>query len=540
MRTERPVLFLDRLRASDLLDRAQLAELARCPEARSTDPRALARVVLERGWLTTHQLNLVAQGRGRELHVGAYVLLEKLGEGGMGAVYKAQQRRLNRLVALKVIRKDKLRSAATVRRFYREVQAAGQLHHPNIVHAYDAGQAGGTHYLAMEYVEGTDLAQLVRQHGPLPVPQACAYVRQAALGLQHACKRGLVHRDIKPSNLLVTRAAASAEAAPSSVRPGPEGVVKILDMGLARLQGPAEGKNNLTRLGTVLGTPEYLAPEQALNARTADIRSDLYSLGCTLYFLLTGQPPFRGEDLSQVLLAHQLEQAVPVTQLRQDVPAQVQTILDRLMAKRPADRFQKPTELVAALDRLRPADAASSGPWAAVPERRVASAKNEWAALALGGPDAPPARNGRSGWHRLLVGLVAATLAVLLVALVVVGMVLVLRFAGAAAGSATLPAHPPVVEGVRPSSSEAVGPTGRYPATETPASRPVASPRPTERAASLPPPRPPVNLPAGSWPSDALRRLAVQQRHSDPSLEQFAALVHSHEDELTGFLDKAK
>src|SRR5262249_42521945 len=195
-----------------------------------------------------------------------------------------------------VIRRDRLKSPEAVQRFYQEVQAAAHLSHPNIVLAYDAGPAGTTHYLSMEFVDGHDLARVVKERGPLPVAQACDYIRQAALGLQHAHERGMVHRDIKPHNLLVAATPAEQRAG------GPAwGVVKILDMGLARLQqGLSEQERGLTRTGAVIGTPDFLAPEQALNSRAADVRSDLYSLGCTFYYLLAGHAPFHAESLTQL------------------------------------------------------------------------------------------------------------------------------------------------------------------------------------------------------------------------------------------------
>ena len=200
----------------------------------------------------------------------------------MGEVFKARHPKLGRVVALKLIRKERLDNPAAVRRFHREVQAAAQLEHPHIVRAYDADEAGDLHYFVMEYVEGTDLARLVKRDGPLTVDRACDYVRQAALGLQHAYERGMVHRDIKPANLLLT---AKGD------------VVKVLDMGLARLDRPekdAGASSTLTQEGAVMGTPDYIAPEQARDSHTVDIRADLYSLGCTLYFLLAGRVPFPG------------------------------------------------------------------------------------------------------------------------------------------------------------------------------------------------------------------------------------------------------
>jgi serine/threonine-protein kinase len=335
MATDQTSPLLERLRQSDLLEADQLEEVAALPESRDPDPRVLGRWLLRSGWLTRFQINQVGQGRGKDLSIGPYVLLDLLGEGGMGQVFKARHRHMQRIVALKVIRKERLASEAAVKRFYQEAQAAAQLQHPNIAIAYDAGPAGNTHYFAMEYVDGQDLSRLVRDSGPLPAALACEYVRQAALGLQHAHERGLVHRDVKPANLLVS--GADPEAA----------VVKVLDLGLARLQGL--GEKALTQSGQVLGTPEYLAPEQALDARSADGRSDLYSLGCTLHFLLTGRPPFGGESLAQVLLQHQIaEPEVPAGGWG-DVPAGVQAIVRKLLAKKPEDRIQTPAELAEAL-----------------------------------------------------------------------------------------------------------------------------------------------------------------------------------------------
>jgi serine/threonine protein kinase len=338
MPTELPPL-LDRLRQSGLLEPAQLQELAALPEAADPDPKSLARVLLRRGWLSRFQINQIAAGRGKELTVGPYELLDPLGEGGMGQVFRARHRHMRRVVALKLIRKDRLANEAAVQRFYQEVQAAAQLHHPNIVIAYDAGKAENTHYLAMEYVEGTDLARLVRDSGPLPPPEACEYVRQAARGLEHAHERGLVHRDIKPANLLVSWDKAGSP------------VVKILDMGLARIGTPSPDKG-LTQSGQVVGTPDYLAPEQAVDARTADIGSDLYSLGCTLYYLLTGGPPFTGTSLAQVLLKHQMTEPEPPPGGWEELPAGVRSVLLKLLAKNPDERYQTPQELVEALTPL--------------------------------------------------------------------------------------------------------------------------------------------------------------------------------------------
>jgi WD40 repeat protein len=281
-----------------------------------------------------------------------YLILEEIGRGGMGIVYRARQASPGRVVALKVIRKERLSHPEVLRRFRREVQAAARLSHPNIVQVYDADQEGDTHFLAMEYVPGITLQRLVEQFGHLPVPQACDYVRQAALGLQHAHEQALVHRDIKPANLMVTVTAPDQPGA-LAYRGA---VLKVLDMGVARLYqlsgNQEELLSTLTQDGAVLGTPDYIAPEQLENAHEADVRADLYSLGCTFHFLLTSQVPFPGGTLIQKLDKQRWATAAPVEQLRAEVPAEVAAVVRRLMAKRPEDRYQTPADLVAALDHL--------------------------------------------------------------------------------------------------------------------------------------------------------------------------------------------
>src|SRR5262249_30748015 len=249
---------------------AQMEEVAGVLQGHYDQPRLLAKELLQRGWLTAYQINQLFQGRGRDLTLGPYVLLQRIGEGGMGQVFKAWHRHLDRTVALKIIRKDRLDNFETVRRFQREIEIAARLSHPNIVAAYDADEIDGTRYIALEYVEGIDLAKLVKQSGPLPIAQACDYIRQAALGLQHAFERGLVHRDIKPSNLLVTTVSLDTPRVEA-------GNVKILDMGLARLQGGDNQAEAITQFQATLGTPDFISPEQARDARSADIRADLYS-----------------------------------------------------------------------------------------------------------------------------------------------------------------------------------------------------------------------------------------------------------------------
>lgn len=328
------------LRENQLLPENQLAELT----GRTGDSRALARDLIQRGWLTPFQVNQILTGRGTSLRFGPYLLLERLGEGATGQVYKARHQKMARVVALKVLRSELLTDPEIVQRFYREVQVISHLSHPHIVHAFDAGQIGKMHFLVMEYVEGFDLAQVVKRQGPLPVMQVCTYLYQSALGLQHAHEKGLVHRDIKPSNLIVSRR--------RDVSTTGWGDVKILDLGLARVprQSHEHETSMLSEIGRgMMGTPDFLAPEQALEFHSADIRADIYSLGCTAYFLLVGEPPFAGGTLAQKLLRHQQIPPPPLASRRPDVSPELLAIIDRLLAKLPDARFQTPRALAEAL-----------------------------------------------------------------------------------------------------------------------------------------------------------------------------------------------
>jgi serine/threonine-protein kinase len=329
--------LVEALRLHRVLDPVQMNEVAGALQRRCADSRTLARELIQRGWLTPFQVNQLLQDRGGELLLGPYLLLERLGEGGMGQVFKARHQLMNRVVALKVIRREQLAQPDAVQRFHREIRVVAQLDHPNVVRAHDAAQVGDTHFLVMEYAEGINLHQMVQKSGPLPVAQACAYVHQAALGLQHAFEHGLVHRDIKPSNLQVT---------------GRGTVVKVLDMGLARLQATEAGGgagNQLTRTCTVMGTPDYIAPEQIADPRRVDVRADIYSLGCTLYFLLAGRPPFPDCPWEEKLVYHRRVEPQPIEQIRPDVPPAVGTILRKMMAKRPEDRYGAPAAVADAL-----------------------------------------------------------------------------------------------------------------------------------------------------------------------------------------------
>jgi hypothetical protein len=277
-----------------------------------------------------------------------YHVVSLVGTGGMGAVYKAEHRRMERQVALKVINAALMNRPDMVERFHREVKAAAKLTHPNIVTAYDADQAGAVHFLVMEFVEGISLAQRLHQQGRLPVIDACAYVQQAAAGLQHAFEQGMVHRDIKPHNLMLT----------------PRGQVKILDFGLARFAREAVGgetafaaeaanpqtaPRGLTEVGMLMGTADFIAPEQASDPRRADIRADIYSLGCTLYYLLAGRAPFADGSATDKVLAHAQRSPVSLSKLRGDVPPELARVVDKMMAKDPARRYQTPAQVAEAL-----------------------------------------------------------------------------------------------------------------------------------------------------------------------------------------------
>jgi WD40 repeat protein/serine/threonine protein kinase len=340
--------FLEELSRYPLLAPAQLEEAGRL-RARCPDSRSLARELIQMRWLSQFQAQLLLGGRGNSLVFGPYLLLDRLGEGGTGQVFKARHLQMRRTVALKVLRPEMLTDADVVKRFLREAELVSQMSHPHIVHAFDAGQINGVHFITMEFIEGADLEQIVKQRGPLGVSLAAYYIYQAALGLQYAHERGLVHRDIKPSNLVVTSVVQKAKPGQTARATA---VVKILDLGLARIpRNQADERSiTLTLDGKVMmGTPDYLPPEQALDFHTADIRSDLYSLGCTFYFLLSGQPPFGNCTLAQKLMKHQQADPPPLEKVRRDVPAEVEKVICRLMAKRPADRFQTPAELAKVL-----------------------------------------------------------------------------------------------------------------------------------------------------------------------------------------------
>ncbi|MCI0464002.1 MAG: SUMF1/EgtB/PvdO family nonheme iron enzyme [Gemmataceae bacterium] len=355
MRLESTAQLLDFLQETRLLEPVQFHELIRLGLDRFADTGELVRDLVGRGWLTAYQGERLLLGNASELVLGAYCLLEPIGKGGMGEVFRARHPQLGRLAAVKVIRKEHLSHPDSVLRFHREARAAGQLDHPNIVAVHDAGRAGEIHFLAMEYVEGTDLAHLVKEQGPLPPALACDYIRQAALGLQHAFEHGLVHRDIKPSNLMVTPP-LTLPSPPSGGEGRVRGRVKILDFGLARFASEQPDDPNLTPTDQWMGTPDYIAPEQARNSKQADTRADIFSLGCTLFFLLTGRSAFPGSNSTEKLAARLAGGPESVRSVRPQLPAELDGVLARMLARDPDARYRTPAEAAAALEPFGRAD----------------------------------------------------------------------------------------------------------------------------------------------------------------------------------------
>lgn len=338
MSAERLAEFAKGVRECGWLSETQLLEIEQYLSSHTGEPEGVPRYFVKQGIITSFQAKLLWRGQGSDLLFNQYVLVEKIGEGGMGEVFRAKHTRLDRDVALKVMRRERLNHPEAVKRFRREIRAAAALAHENVVMAYDADQAGDVHFFAMEYVDGSNLAKMVIQKGALPIATACDYIRQTAHGLQHAHEKGLTHRDIKPANLLVTKT----------------GTVKISDLGLARIDDVSgdDSVSRITKEGLVVGTPDYLSPEQARDSRDTDIRSDLYSLGCTLYYLLSADVPFPGGTPTEKMLRHSREPIPPIR--RTDMPAGLEKLMVKLTAKKREQRFQTPSELAAALEEFIP------------------------------------------------------------------------------------------------------------------------------------------------------------------------------------------
>jgi serine/threonine protein kinase len=367
--------LLDVLRRVQLLSPEQADEVARELAPHYSCPERLGEYLVEVEWLTAYQLQLLLAGQWDDLLIGSYQILDRLGEGGVSEVFKAWDTLRGRLVALKVLRQHLAGHSELVHQLQCELHAITRLSHPNVIRTFDAQREGEFHYFAMEYVEGMDLDRFVREVGPLSVEQACDFARQVAQGLQHAHQVGLVHRDIKPANLFLLHPPLPTPAG-FPARRGPDPVVKIIDWGLARCTRNANDNRVGSREETdatesekkcLIGTADYVAPEQAQDPTLADIRADVYSLGCTLYFLLTGQPPFSGPTLMQKLLQHQEATPPSLKPTRPDVPDELDALVKRMLAKNPTDRFSIPLLLVAPLRRFMTGGAGLSRPVASAP-----------------------------------------------------------------------------------------------------------------------------------------------------------------------------
>ena len=313
------------------------AARAALPPDKHDSPEALMDELVRRGKLSRFQANHILKGKLKALLLGSYILQEPIGQGGMGVVYSARHLLMDRRAAIKILPPELSKNPQDVKRFLREMKAAAKLEHPNIVQAYDAACANGRYFLAMEYANGYTLDQVVKRRGALPVSMAVSYVIQAARGLAYAHQRGIIHRDIKPSNLIL----------------GQGNRLQILDMGLARIMDDGTGKSvNLTAVNTSMGTADFMAPEQAIDLRVADARSDIYSLGCTLYFLIRGQVMFADAKPTARLMAHQQSPAPVLNAGRNDVPLELDRIFQRMVAKKPEERYQKITDVIADLQRM--------------------------------------------------------------------------------------------------------------------------------------------------------------------------------------------
>lgn len=301
----------------------------------AANPTALAQAFVAKKLLTGWQAEQLLQGRCRGFLLGRYRLMSLLGTGENSAVFLARHTGLDRLAAIKILPAHRVKDTSYLGRFYREAKAVASLNHPNIVRAYDVDSQKNDetelHYLVLEYIDGSNLEKLVPREGRLTASSAVDAIRQAAMGLAHAHDAGLVHRDVKPSNILIDV----------------DGTVKLLDLGLARFFRDEEEESlTLKHDEKVLGTADYLSPEQAIDSHGVDHRADIYSLGCTLFYALTGRPPFNDGTLVQRMLAHQTRPVPQLAELRDDLPPGLQPIIDKMMAKKPADRYQSATDIV--------------------------------------------------------------------------------------------------------------------------------------------------------------------------------------------------
>lgn len=292
---------------------------------------SFARELVRQNHLTKLQAAAVLKGKTKNLVFGDYIVLEKIGSGGMGQVFKAKHKPTGKMVAVKVLSADAVKNRRLIERFKKEARAVARLKHPNIVRAYEAGKINRIRYLVMEYVEGENMLARVKRKGPLSVDECIRCVLEASRGLDYAHQKGIIHRDIKPSNLLRDRTT---------------GRVRVLDMGLARVDEPDDDEIRLTMPGQMLGTARFMSPEQVEDARKADVRSDIYSLGCTLYFLMRSKAPYSGETVAHTLMAHVSAPIPDLCQKRKDTPKWLGDVFQKMLAKKPRDRFQTMGELV--------------------------------------------------------------------------------------------------------------------------------------------------------------------------------------------------
>jgi len=331
--------FLERLTQSGALSPGEMKDVSETIQmGHSRDIKQLAKSLVEQRILTEWQTRVLSGNEDGTISIGEYVILEHIGDGGMGRVYKARNRQTGDLVALKLLKPQVASDESAVRRFQREIETASRLQHPNIVATLDSGEQNGQQFLVMEFVDGHDLATLVRETAELPVQTAVDCILRSAKGLAYSHAEQIVHRDIKPSNLLLSHS----------------GEIRVLDMGLARITStPENGETSptqITRTGSIMGTVDFMAPEQAINPKTADGRADIYSLGCTLFYLLTGTKPFTGATVMEVLVAHRENPIPSLTSKRKDVPESLNAVYLKMVAKDPAQRYQSMQEVVRALE----------------------------------------------------------------------------------------------------------------------------------------------------------------------------------------------
>ena len=331
--------FLDFVRRSTLVEEDRLAASLDALRAEHggqlpDDAEMVANHLVAQELITSWHVEKLLDRKYKGFFLGRYKLLRHIGSGGMSSVYLAEHTLMHRLRAVKVLPKGRVNDSSYLARFIREAQATAALNHPNIVRAYDVDNDGDTYYLVMEFIEGRDLQNVVKQDGPMPLEMACNYVAQAAEGLSYAHSNNLIHRDVKPANLLVDS----------------KGVVKILDLGLALFSDDEKASLTVAHNENVLGTADYLSPEQAVNSHKIDMRADIYSLGCTLYYFLTGHPPFSDGTLAQRIAKHQTAMPDDIRKSRPDCPRDLVDICEKMMQKRPERRYANMRQVADALE----------------------------------------------------------------------------------------------------------------------------------------------------------------------------------------------